>query len=141
MRFFVIAFMIALLPVRGWLGDAMAADMLRATLAQNEIATENIADSAYSSRAGSHFSSENSTSQMPAGHADCAGHEPADNADDTGMDAHCSTCTVCQTCHTVALSPVMASLSAAPHPHALPASLQPRYASAERALFIKPPIS
>ena len=92
MRALVIALMIALLPLRGWVGDAMAQQL------------------AVASVQGSHAA--------PAQHADCALHgEPAvvDASD------HGGNCGDCQVCHTMAMeAPVVAIMSS--ECPALPAS-------------------
>lgn len=140
MRVFLIALMIALLPVRGWMSDAMAADPLAATVAETDVAHEIRASHANASRAEATYHSEISVKVKPMQHADCAGHDTATQATSC-MEPHGNTCTLCQTCHTVALSAPAVSLAAMSLPHALPPAVLPRFVSADCALCIKPPIS
>lgn len=127
MRHLFLALMIVLLPLRGWAGDVMAAQMSSTALAQTELAAHHMTHGTPADHA------------TMALHADCAGHEAADGH--AGAPENCGTCTACQLCHTVALTP--------PFPHPAPASLtagqpqapHPHFASAERAPGLKPPIS
>lgn len=132
MRTLFLALMIALLPLRGWVGDVMAV----------ELSTQ--------SRAAHHAAPAPAPTGHHEAHAAGAthhGHTMADAAapcaspdEEQGL-ADCAGCTVCQICHSVALAPVLPELPPAVLPTAVPASSQPLYASAERALGDKPPIS
>lgn len=140
MRVFLIALMIALLPMRGWMGDAMAADMLVAAVTEAEVASKMIASHDHGSRVEANFHSEISVEVNSMPHADCAGHDTATQAT-PDMESHCHTCTLCQTCNSIALSAPAVSLAAMSLPHALPLAVLPRFVSADCALCIKPPIS
>jgi hypothetical protein len=135
MRHLVLALMIALLPIRGWVGDVMATEMASPQAAQLHHATEMVAAHAHATGAEAHFDHESSVKSPP----DCAGH--GEGSGSPTADAHCESCAACQACHTVALSPVStrtASLAVSP---ALPRSPAARFASAIAALGQKPPIS
>ncbi len=140
MRVFLIALMIALLPLRGWVGDAMAAELLATALAQTQVAPEMIANHAHESRAEAGFHSEISMKTPSLSHADCAGHDTAAQATSDRVP-HGKTCTLCQTCNSVALAAPAPMPAAMSLPQALPPAVPPRFASADRALSLKPPIS
>lgn len=114
--------MIVLLPLRGWVGDAMAMEMemMAPATAQAEPASDMHTDMAMMD--------------------DCPGHAAAhDGAQAKTVD--CNTCTVCQICHAVALTPSVPYLAPAPLPASRPPAVAPHFASAERAPGFKPPIS
>ncbi len=117
MRFLVLALMIALLPLRGWVGEVMATEMAfevpKALL-------------------------EAKNTKTAAMH-DCEGHAKADEA--TQTDSHCDVCPACQACHTVALSHLETHAASLAPPAALPHSPAAQFASAVAALGQKPPIS
>lgn len=122
--------LIALLPIRGWVGDAMAGQMIGQHIAATSIATVAVA---------------NQGASLP-GHDGCAGHSmaatpaPAE-APATDINADCGTCTSCQVCHSVVLAPpsVDSGISLVQHRVAAPRGM--RFASAEPARGFKPPIS
>ena len=122
MRVFLLALMIALLPVRGWVGDVMAMELMNSSTPAHHHA----AVSAHAGMANCH-----------EGHADAAQPTRADTDHAAG---DCGSCSLCQICHSVALTAVLPRLPSAVLPGAAPASSQPLYASAERALGDKPPI-
>ena len=120
MRRLFIILMIALLPLRSWAGDAMTLQMA----------------------VGQLTSSAQATTQMVA---DCHGQNAelsnAGSANDSAADGRCDTCGTCELCHSVALADFsfseLPSLSA---PSFL-SSDSTGFASAPRALNLKPPIS
>jgi len=134
MRVFSVALMIALLPLRGWVGDVMAMELTTQSLAVHPHA-----------EASPHAA-------MPAcheGHAAQAQHHdhamavdamPPASPESGQAAADCGSCSVCQICHSVALAAVLPQLPAAVSSAAAPASGHTLYASAERALGYKPPI-
>lgn len=137
MRTLLLALMIALLPIRGWLGDAMAIEMAQHTLPAAAVVAEEAA------QAHCHEA-------MEAGHGDHAGmdttahhdHEDSSTNSDHGTDHQgCGACTACQVCHTVALGgiPLIDIVHGAPQ--APPAAHADRFASAEPVPGLKPPIS
>ncbi len=138
MRHLFLIIMIALLPLRGWVSDAMATGMVTAQV-QQMVATNTVATSARAAGVKAHHDAEivvTGASQAPS---DCSGH--ASGGDDHADDTHCSTCSVCQACHTVALSPAAAEVTTAFNPRTLPHAVVAPFASAEAALGQKPPIS
>lgn len=139
MRHLVLALMIALLPIRGWVGDVMATEMASPKATQPANATKMVAAHAHGAGAEGHFDhvSADAPAAQPA--PDCAGHGAGDSS--PAADAHCESCTACQACHTVALSPLIPALHAATAAPALPRSPAAHFASAPAALGQKPPIS
>ena len=158
MRTLLLALMIALLPIRGWLGDAMALEMARHSLPAASVSTVTAAPGAtMATQAHCHeamdamdtMAATDATDatdadggmqmamDMSDGHAGHASHDTAIGADHQG----CGTCTACQVCHTVALGgmPLIDTVHGAPQ--AAPAAHASRFASAEPAQGLKPPIS
>ena len=125
MRYLAIILMLVLLPLRGWVGEAMAMDML----AQHAVAIQKVAAHANHTSADAAFDDESPV--------EC--HEAADSADPSA--SACGTCQLCQMCHSVA-APM--SLTAIPTPwlvHAQPTTGHTRFVSAPAAFALKPPIS
>ena len=125
MRRLILILMLVLLPLRGWVGEAMAMEML----AQQAVAIENIATNARHTSVDDTFGTEIK--------ADCHG---AAEALDPGTSA-CGTCQLCQICHTVAAPAPFFALPAPWLPHAQPTTGLARFASAPAAFALKPPIS
>ncbi|MBA3592221.1 MAG: hypothetical protein H0W47_00270 [Polaromonas sp.] len=122
MRVLLLALMIALLPVRGWVGNAMAVDMAaQQSLAATPASAEAVSD----------------TSIMPP---DCPMHAQAD-AEEAAAGAHCSSCNTCQLCLALASFAWDPPASATTVPHAGPAASVQHFSSAERISSLKPPIS
>lgn len=120
--------LVLLLPLRGWIGEAMAGEMLQQALAGGHAAM---------------------ATQAPADHAgDCAGHgkgpggaeAAAHGVDPAGHDA-CPTCAACQACSAVALQPGAPLPLAAGFTQAAPRAGHRGHASAAPAPLLKPPIS
>jgi len=139
MRHLVLALMIVLLPLRGWIGDAMATEMASAAAVHLQTATKTVADHVHQAGATPHFDHVSLQAEATRAAPDCTGHGVAEAT--PGADTHCATCTVCQACHTVALSPAAAHGVAVLSPPALPYSPAAAFASAVAALGQKPPIS
>jgi hypothetical protein len=130
MRRWFLLIMIALLPIRGWVGDVMAADMVTqriAALAQVPVQVQQPADAAADP------------------HADCHGKaaatSPALPAAGDALATDCGNCTSCQVCHSVAMAATPGAGTLAPAPHAAPPLRGTHFASAEPARGFKPPIS
>jgi hypothetical protein len=134
MRHFVLALMIALLPLRGWVGDAMAMELASETLEQPVSAIESGANHAHAMMVAADSDAKTLM------HADCQEHAPSPD-DSSQAASDCETCTSCQICHTVALTPTLPQLAAASVPAARPQAASTFFASAERAPGFKPPIS
>lgn len=143
MRTLLLALMIALLPIRGWLGDAMAVEMVRHSLpAASAAAMATAATQAHCHEAMEAAEAADGMDHMAmslADHHAGSQHNGSDN-DDAGHQG-CGTCTACQVCHTVALGgmPFVDIVHSAPQ--APPAAHATRFASAEPAPGLKPPIS
>lgn len=139
MRHLILALMIALLPLRGWVGDVMATDMASAKAAHLQGATEIVAVHAHGEGDSDHFypSSTEQAALQPA--PDCVGHGAGESS--PMADGHCESCPACQACNTVALSPLSANTAAIYIPPALPHSPAAQFDSAVSALGQKPPIS
>lgn len=139
MRRLLLILMIALLPLRGWAGDAMATGMAAGQMAQMQqthVATENIAAHAHAASEKAHFDYDIAAPHTGPMAADCAGH----GADD-GDASHCDTCSACQACHAVALAHSGHKVPSTFQAFALPHSAADQFASADAALRQKPPIS
>jgi len=140
MRVLLLALMIALLPLRGWVGDAMAMEMVAATLQQPEIAINSVAYHQDMARETAQFEAPHEAMV----HADCPGHAamtdaPADSQHQADA-ADCATCAACQICHTVALTPIPLQIASTTLPTVQPQASSHHFASAERAPGFKPPI-
>lgn len=142
MRHLILALMIALLPIRGWVGDVMATEMASGRTAHIVTGTDNaietIADHAHTAGAKDNFDHGSAAQQMMVVLTDCEG-----NGHDSSPAEHasCEACAACQSCHTVALSPTAAVASPMLTPLASPSSPLARFASADAAQGQKPPIS
>lgn len=136
MRRALFSLLIALLLLRGWTGDAMAtqmalADAVPAAGAAHGAAHAHLDDHAPAQRHGAAW-----IASALSSHGDCTDHVgPADLA----QEADCPTCTLCQACHTVAITLPPLDLAAMTPPVSRPAAGTPRFASADRALALKPP--
>lgn len=131
MRRWFILVLVALLPLRGWVGDAMAGQML----AQHLAATKTVASTPVSMGGGEH--------------SDCMGHaaSPAAPAADEAVvadapaGADCPTCAQCQACSSFALA-LPPAIALPPLAQAVvPGEAAARFASADPLPGLKPPIS
>src|SRR3990167_535670 len=103
MRLLLFALMIALLPLRGWMSDATANEMMQVALRPNQSTTKIIATHPHEMVAGVHSGHEAGASE--ATHAMAPAHDCAQ----TPEDAYCASCTAaCQVGQTLALAPVTA---------------------------------
>jgi hypothetical protein len=143
MRVLVLALAILLLPLRGWLGDAMAIGMVQQHVAAQALAAHGAHDA-------------HGVQSRHTAHADHAMHDTAATTHEVGDDgglAHAhgatttgpcdgqTTCSSCQLCHSVAVTvwPEVPLLGKAPC--AAPAFEPIAFASTEPAPGFKPPIS
>lgn len=143
MRHLLLILMIALLPLRGWAGDAMATGMAAGQVAhmqKMQVATKSIANKTQSAGGKADFYLEAAGLNGAQTLADCTGHGAAD-ADADGDALHCETCSACQACHTVALAHAASSAASTFQAFALPDLAVDQFASADAALRQKPPIS
>lgn len=125
MRRWFVLLLIALLPLRGWVGEAMAGEML-----------------------GQHVAAAAATqaqqAQVPS--HDCMGHQAAADLggeQETAQSASgdCPTCASCQVCSSIVLATQAAPVPAAAFGNTLVPRMGTRFASAEPAPAFKPPIS
>ncbi len=116
MRRFIFILMIALLPLRGWMGEAMATEMA---------ATNLIASQAINTPANVDFEAENSMS-------DCDLHKNKTTTE--------SSCTHCQACHATGLASTVQIISYGKVHYAQPLAQVGQFASASIAHNQKPPI-
>lgn len=131
MRYWLWFLLIVSLPLRAWVGDAMALDMLKT----HPAAMQNVAVAAGITGANADFDED-----MPAEHMDCAGHSSQPEPD---AASHCGDggCSLCQVCHSVATVASIPVPTLAWTPHVRPHAVGTPYASAAPALALKPPIS
>jgi hypothetical protein len=138
MRRCLVIFMLLLLPIRGWVGDAMAYSMLPTgqspahTAAQN--ATHSGAAYAHIQRAGIDIDHQNplpTTAAHPC-HTDLAA---ADDSDSTP-----SQCNSCQVCHLSAATPLQLPSGTLHTSAALPAQRAAPWTSADPRLLAKTPV-
>lgn len=139
MRHLFFIFMIALLPLRGWVSDAMATGMLATQVQQQQTATKIVATHAHEMGTQAHQDAGKLVSDAAQTAADCAGH--VSGAEPHTADTHCDSCSVCQACHTVALSPTGTDVTAVFNLSMLPWAAIAQFTSAETALGEKTPIS
>lgn len=153
MRFLLFALMIALLPLRGWVGDAMATEMAPAQLGQPGT-IKNVAHNTHGSWTKDHFYHESvavealhgvqthheaQSPKPPLLAHDCAGQASADHGQ--SASTACDSCAACQACHTVAIDPQTRLTGPAFNTRTLPGSAATLFASADTARGQKPPIS
>jgi len=148
MRFLLLALMIALLPLRGWMGDVMATDMAASQGQARQIAAKTTAPHAHNAGKTGHVHHEmtapeamQADAQPDTPSASASSPDCLDHASDASAHGQCGSCPTCQACHTVALSPAALTPRPVFHPFALPVSAAAQFASAEAALGQKPPIS
>jgi len=138
MRHLLLALLIALLPLRGWVGDAMATQMAAGQLQHQQTQAAPPASHGHEAMEA-HAGHEEASTEVSVTLHDCAGQ--ADESGSHAADGHCETCAACQACHTVALSPTAPGLVAAFSAPTLPRQAADQFASADAALGQKPPIS
>jgi hypothetical protein len=131
MRFLLLALMIALLPVRGWMGNAMAVDMASQAVMKAQKA---------GSQQDATLTAEDS---MPADcpmHAQGAGTDAASPEVGSSGGSHCNACDTCELCLALATStwPDAAAVSFARH--IAPLAMGYRFTSADSFSSFKPPI-
>ncbi|SFU41095.1 hypothetical protein SAMN05216350_101820 [Polaromonas sp. YR568] len=139
MRHLLLALLIALLPLRGWVGDAMATQMAAGQIQHSQSQEQGQHHGALAADHSGHEETAEAPQAPQAAEPDCAGHSSGES---THMaDGHCESCAACQACNTVALS----LMETSPNP-VFKSTAQPRlaadsFASADAALRQKPPIS
>jgi hypothetical protein len=139
--------LIALLLLRGWMGEAMATDMATTWLQPAQLATKTIAAHAHKYWAQATLDHQTANSGPALGHgaaamagmSDCA-DQPL-NADEQPAGAHCSAHAACQACYTATPTTAAAQLPPVFSALARPGDAAARFASADAAPSQKPPIS
>jgi hypothetical protein len=143
MRRFSFVLIIALLLLRGWMGEAMATGMALAPLQPLPSATQTVAAHAHAPGAQMHAGHEAAEpalfDEAQALH-DCTGGPASEDPSHAGP-AHCDVCAACQACHTVALAPFAASDHPVFSARTLPRAKAAFFASADTTRGQKPPIS
>ena len=119
--------LVAMLLLRVWVGDAMAMAVPEATAPVEHTA----------------MSHEASAPAMPCHEAAPAATDRSQHADPANAHdgTHCGTCTLCQVCHSVAMTEAATARRAFALPQAAPQQAAQRFASAEPQPGLKPPIS
>lgn len=142
MRHLLFALLIALLPLRGWVGDAMALNVVHPMPVGNSVVVEQAArhtgPAAHHatdahSPTPAHAGTEAAASAQATGHAGCAG-----SSNDAGQH---DTCSACDLCNGPALVWTQAARDNAQLPHSRVAQASASFASSEPEPGIKPPIS
>lgn len=132
MRRIFILLMIALVPLRSWAGDLMTLEMA---------VSQSVGVEQASARTAPDCHSQNSTVSVADSVTESMSNPAGNPAKDSATEGRCDTCGICQFCHSVA----MANFSFSPLPSlAAPSWLSSDsigFASAPRALSLKPPIS
>ena len=139
MRLLLVAIMIILLPVRGWVGDAMATRMAAPAALVQATGDSATGTHAHAETNVAHDHLAQQAAALPAT-SDCATHAGAGTGSPSDGSA-CESCVVCQVCHTVALELPTADFSRQVPAPWVPRSVTPGFASVDRALGLKPPIS
>lgn len=130
MRHLVFALLIALLPLRGWVGDAMALAQPIAHASGAVVLMDHhtaVGDAPHNAAAAHDTTQEHAVSG-------CGNHATAD------ADAH-STCSACDVCNGPALVWTPAVAATPTWPHSRVALASARFTSCEPQPGIKPPIS
>jgi hypothetical protein len=139
MHRWLLLLMIALLPLRGWVGDAMAGEMIAQQMGGAQQAT-------------SHARAMHVAAQPPHERdhqgRDCMEHAQTPSGDSgatkgerQGEVSPCSTCASCQACSSPALTLGVETGSTRGFAPPRPPSAAARFASADPAPGLKPPIS
>ncbi len=149
MRRWLLALMIVMLPIRGWMSDVMAVQGIPLP----ETTVEVIADGGQSALESSHFDTRSvplDVSTTPwhcADHVPAAGHTAPESAALAPLPASYESnhpggaCNACQVCHSLAMSGELPVLTAGPLPAPPPVSGVATFTSAVLAPGLKPPIS
>lgn len=135
MQRWLLLLVVLLLPLRGWMGHAMATEPVEHAHAFVGVQAHAHA-AGHGARAG-HGHGCDDHAQSPAVPVDAA-QPAADSASPQGH-ADCPTCASCQACSAVALSPAPSDPAATVFSHPRPQTAHAAFASAEPAHLFKPP--
>lgn len=122
MRILVLVLAIVLLPLRGWMGGAMAMETAPAAVSQAAVAGADAMPPC-------HEAADAASAAHPAGH------------DAPGDASHHAQCSLCQLCHSAAMTGDTPAAPAAAPARAQPQAPAQRFASALPQQADKPPIS
>lgn len=120
MRLLLLTLMIVLLPLRGWMGDVMALE--RSAPEHHAVMAAPVQDDCH---------------EMPQHGM----HEEAATPDHAHAEDHCSDCTHCQICHSIALATALLPTHPEQARMRQPLALAQRHASADPSPGFKPPIA
>ena len=147
MRALLVALMMILLPLRGWVGDAMAISMMNMQMGQSA------PSHAMSMQNMAHEMAPQSLQQVPqtaaqvSEHDDCAGMTMAAPAsthassESEASMAGCESCSLCQACGSVAMAADALRSATLSLAQASPVGTLPLFASVHPQRGHKPPIS
>ena len=136
MRHLLLALMIALLPLRGWVGDAMAMEMAARTVAS-------LPDASSAAQAHPHAACQGDDPVAASAASPAPAHAMAHTGQSAGAPitySDCGSCTTCEVCHSAAVVTGFPDMPALPLPVAVPAARPAVFASAVPAPGFKPPI-
>lgn len=136
MRRCLYVLLILLLPLRAWVGDAMATQMV---LPAPVPYTAAHATTGHGHGAGASAFAHPTALAMQTTAGDCFGHAGPHDAANLDEAAHCGACAMCQTCHTVAVLALSRFADAGQSRPAVPPFAATGFTSADRALTLKPP--
>ena len=137
MRHLLLALMIALLPVRGWMGNAMAVNMAMQQALMTQSSTEDATPASGGNAASQAAAAMPEDCPMGAQNQDGKSVE-GEQAGETVASCNCNSCELCLALATFTF-PTMATVTFTPH--AEPPSHGSRFSNAERVFSLKPPIS
>lgn len=130
MRRWLLVFLVLLLPLRGWVGEAMAGQMPQERMAHVQVAKGGV--HAHGSEAAEHHHQD--------GHGPSHACPGVAGPGDTGAThGDCGTCASCQVCSSVALSSTVPVIAPTRFSQPRPETPQRAYTSAESLLAFKPP--
>ena len=124
--------MLVLLPLRGWVGEAMAGQVAGHPAGQRMAAAATMAHAEHAMDTG------HATAPAHAPHAGCAEQAHHDGCG-AAQDGDCGTCASCQACSSVALSPTVLLPVGSHFTQPRPETVTVAYASVEPPLAFKPP--
>ena len=141
MRHLLVALMIALLPVRGWMGNAMAIDMAAGMAMQQHVMaqTSNGGATPVSGSSAALMTTAAMPEDCPMGAQNQDGKSvQTEQTGDTASLCNCESCELCLALATFTLPKLAIAASTA---YVEPPSHGTRFSSAERVFSLKPPIS
>lgn len=169
MRLHVLLLLLLALPLRGWVGDAMAMDVAQAALRADAAPSTAAAPMAHAAmpadcpmhqagpaagHAASHMTEPMTGATAARSHTDLShptahgyaadeGHAAHTTAADPAGEpyaGHAGACLLCDICHGASLVGAPAALGAVAAPHAAPEAASTRFVSVLRAPDLRPPI-